>query len=129
MFLISLEASRGGVAEYARGELYMAEGRGLYEVARERMRTRHLTYRTEQAYLQWIRRYVGFHKPRHPRDMGAAEVEAFLSHLAVNQHVSASTQNQALQALIFLYRQVLEIELPGSETLRALAGPSGCRSC
>ena len=90
----------------------MPEERGLFEVARERMRTRHLALRTEYAYLQWMRRYVKFHGRRHPRDLGPAEVEAFLSHLAVASKVSASTQNQALQALLFLYRQVLGIELP-----------------
>jgi integron integrase len=90
----------------------MPQGRGLFEVARERMRTRHLALRTEQAYLQWMRRYVKFHNRRHPRDMGPAEVEAFLTHLAVDGLVGASTQNQALQALLFLYRQVLGVELP-----------------
>jgi integrase len=90
----------------------MPEGRGLFEVARERMRTRHLALRTEQAYLQWMRRYVKFHNRRHPRDMGPAEVEAFLTHLAADAKVGTSTQNQALQALLFLYRQVLGMELP-----------------
>ena len=90
----------------------MPEGRGLFEVARERIRTRHLAFRTEQAYLQWMRRYVKFHGRRHPRDMGPAEVEAFLTHLAVAAKVGASSQNQALQALLFLYRHVLGIELP-----------------
>jgi integron integrase len=90
----------------------MPGARGLYEVSRDKMRTRHFAYRTERAYLYWIRRYVNFHGRRHPRDMGSSNVEAFLTHLAVNEHVSASTQNQALQALLFLYRQVLEIDLP-----------------
>ena len=90
----------------------MPEGRGLFEVARERMRTLHLALRTEQTYLQWMRRYVKFHNRRHPRDMGPAEVEAFLTHLAADAKVGASTQNQALQALLFLYRQVLGMELP-----------------
>jgi site-specific recombinase XerD len=90
----------------------MPEGRGLFEVAREKIRTRHLALRTEQAYLHWMRRYVKFHGRRHPRDMGATEVEAFLTHLAVAAKVAASTQNQALQALLFLYRQVLNIDLP-----------------
>jgi integron integrase len=90
----------------------MPEGRGLFEVAREKIRTRHLALRTEQAYLHWMRRYVKFHGRRHPRDMGAREVEAFLTHLAVAAKVAASTQNQALQALLFLYRQVLNIDLP-----------------
>jgi integron integrase len=91
--------------------------RGLFAVARDKIRTRHLAYRTEQAYLQWMRRFVRFHGYRHPREMGAAEVEAFLTHLAVTAHVSASTQNQAMQAILFLYRQVLEIELPWLENV------------
>jgi len=90
----------------------VAGGRGLLEIARERMRTRHLALRTEQAYLQWIRRYLTFHDRRHPRDLGAADLEQFLTHLAVERKVSASTQSQALQALLFLYRRVLELDLP-----------------
>src|SRR5450631_3128402 len=101
----------------------MPEGRGLFEVARERMRTRHWALRTEQAYLQWMRRYVKFHGRRHPRGMGGAEVEAFLTHLAVQSRVGASTQNQALQALLFLYRQVLDIELPWLENVTRASGP------
>lgn len=101
----------------------MSKGRGLFEVALERMRTRHFAYRTEKAYLHWIRRYVNFHNRRHPREMGAAEVESFLTHLAVNAHVSASTQNQALQALLFLYRQILEIDLPWLENVTRARRP------
>src|SRR5215472_5238839 len=85
---------------------------GLLAKARERMRTRHLSLRTEQAYLQWMRRYVAFHGRRHPRELAAPEVERFLTHLAVERRVGAATQNQALQALLFLYREVLEVELP-----------------
>lgn len=88
------------------------DGPGLLAVARDRMRTRHLAYRTEQAYLQWIRRYLRFHDRRHPRELGAEGVERFLSHLATHRKVSPSTQNQALQALLFLYRNVLGVELP-----------------
>ena len=95
----------------------MSGGVGLLQVAREKMRTRHLAYRTEQAYLQWIRRYVRFHQRRHPRDLGAEGVERFLTHLAVDRKVSASTQSQALQALLFLYRNVLGIELPWLENV------------
>ena len=84
---------------------------GLLAIGRERMRTRHLALRTEQAYLQWWQRYVAFHR-RDPVGLGASEVEEFLTHLAVHRRVSPATQNQALQALLFLYRQVLEIELP-----------------
>src|SRR2546423_3822255 len=76
------------------------------------MRTRHLSLRTEQAYLQWLRRYIVFHGRKHPRELGAPEVEQFLTFLAVRRKVSAATQNQALQALLFLYRHVLETELP-----------------
>lgn len=95
----------------------MHEGRGLLEVAREKMRTRHFAYRTEQIYLHWIRRYVNFHDRRHPRGLGHEGVEKFLSHLAVDAKVGASTQNQALQALLFLYRHVLGIDLPWLENV------------
>jgi integrase len=80
---------------------------GLLAVAREKMRTRHLALRTEHAYLQWLRRYIGFHNRRHPRELGAPEVEQFLTHLAVHRKVSAATQSPALQALLFLYRHLL----------------------
>ena len=79
---------------------------------RAEIRVRHYSIRTEQTYIDWVRRYIFFHDKRHPQDMGAAEVQAFLSHLAVARNVSASTQNQAKAALLFLYRQVLGIELP-----------------
>jgi integron integrase len=72
------------------------------------LRRMHYSYRTEQQYLSWIRRFVTFHGRRHPVHMGGAEVEAFLSHLAIRDQVSASTQNQALNALLFLYRTVLD---------------------
>jgi integron integrase len=101
----------------------MYEGRGLLEVAREKMRTRHFAYRTEQIYLHWIRRYVKFHDRRHPRGLGHEGVEKFLSHLAVEAKVGASTQNQALQALLFLYRQVLDIDLPWLENVMHASRP------
>src|SRR5947208_1467883 len=96
---------------------------GLLAVARERMRTRHLALRTEQAYLQWMRRYIAFHDRRHPRRLGAPEVEQFLTHPAVRRKVSAATQNQALQALLFLYRHVLEIELPWLNNMTRAGSP------
>jgi len=88
------------------------------------MRFRHYSRRTEEGYVGWYKRFVLWHKERagraiHPADMGAAEVEAFLTHLAVNRDVSPSTQNQALNALIFLYREVLEIPLEGIDAMRA----------
>ncbi len=79
---------------------------------REHLRTRHYSIRTEEAYADWVKRFILFHHKRHPKDMGAAEVEAFLTHLAVHRQVSASTQNQAKAALLYLYKQVLQIELP-----------------
>ena len=81
------------------------------------MRLKHYSIRTEQAYADWIKRFILFHDKRHPQDMGRAEVEAFLTHLAVDQQVAASTQNQALCALEFLYREVLHQELDGPLTL------------
>lgn len=90
----------------------MAEGPRLLDRVRAAIRLRHYSLRTEQAYVQWIRRFVRFHEMRHPRDMGAAEVRAFLEHLALEGQVASSTQNQALNALGFLYREVLELELP-----------------
>lgn len=101
----------------------MTKGRGLFEVARDRIRTLHLSLRTEKAYLHWMRRYVKFHGRRHPRTMGPAEVESFLTHLAVALRVSAATQNQALHALLFLYRQVLELDLPWLENITRATKP------
>ena len=75
------------------------------------LRRRHYSPRTETSYLHWIRRYILFHHKRHPADMATPEIEAFLTALAVDQHVSAATQNQALSALLFLYRNVLNLEL------------------
>jgi len=84
----------------------------LLERLRIHLRTRHYSIRTEQAYIDWARRFIVYHGKRHPQDMGAAEVEAFLSHLAVDRQVSASTQNQAKAALLYLYKQVLGVDLP-----------------
>ncbi|MCO5056265.1 integron integrase [Thermomonas sp.] len=84
----------------------------LLDRVRDRLRLKHYSLRTETAYLGWIKRYILFHGKRHPADMGKAEAEAFLSSLAVERNVSASTQSQALSALLFLYREVLALELP-----------------
>ena len=86
-------------------------GKKLLDVVRDTIRRKHYSIRTEEAYVNWIRRFILFHGKRHPKDMGAAEVEAFLTHLAIEGHVSASTQNQAFSALLFLYREVLHREL------------------
>ena len=90
----------------------MNTGPKLLDLVRQRIVTLHYSIRTEQAYVDWIRRFILFHDKRHPREMGAEEVEAFLTHLAVTRRVSASTQRQARSALLFLYTQVLQIDLP-----------------
>ncbi|WXG51162.1 integron integrase [Acidovorax temperans] len=79
---------------------------------RDHLRTRHYSIRTETAYLDWVRRFILFHDKRHPAEMGAAEVAAFLTHLAVDRQVSASTQNQAKSAILYLYKEVLQVQLP-----------------
>jgi integron integrase len=84
----------------------------LLDRLREQIRVRHYSIRTETAYVTWVRNFIRYHGLRHPAEMGAAEVERFLSHLAVDRNVSASTQNQALAALLFLYKHVLAIDLP-----------------
>ena len=84
----------------------------LLDRVREAIRTRHYSRRTEKAYVHWIRRFIFFHDKRHPAEMGPAEISAFLSSLAVRDKVAASTQNQALSALLFLYRDVLGVDLP-----------------
>jgi integron integrase len=79
---------------------------------RNAIRLRRMSYRTEQAYVDWAKRFILFHNKRHPKDMGAPEIEAFIAHLVNQRNVAASTQNQALHALLFVYREVLQIELP-----------------
>src|SRR5437667_11713042 len=125
----------------------------LLEQVRREIRLRHYSLRTEEAYVDWIKRFIHFHKAkaapdasgggeasgwRHPRDMGAAEVRQFLEHLATDRNVAAPTQDQALNALVFLYHGVLKIKLGElGEYLRAnkpahlpvvLARPEGPRS-
>jgi len=92
----------------------------LLDQVRDTIRLKHYSIRTETAYVSWIKRYVLFHDKRHPNDMGSAEIQSFLTHLAVDRCVAASTQNQALSALLFLYREVLHQELVGPiDALRA----------
>jgi integron integrase len=83
----------------------------LLDQLRQAIRTRHYSYRTEKAYVHWIKRFIFFHKKRHPSDMAETEIAQFLSALASESHVSASTQNQALNALLFLYREVLNKDI------------------
>ena len=84
----------------------------LLDQVRAEIRRRHYSRRTEEAYVSWIRRYIRYHDIRHPAEMGKPEVEAFLSHLAIDGNVAESTQNQAFNALLFLYREVLQLEFP-----------------
>jgi len=80
----------------------------LLEQVRQTIRTRHYSDKTEKAYVHWIKRYIFFHDKRHPQEMAEAEIASFLSSLASDGHVSASTQNQAFNALLFLYKEVLD---------------------
>lgn len=95
----------------------------LLEQVRQRVRAKHYSLRTEQAYLGWIRRFILANGKRHPAHMGAAEVERFLSGLANQHNVAAGTQNQALAALLFLYREVLGMELPWLDNLTRAKRP------
>ena len=83
----------------------------LSNLVRRKIRMKHYSIRTEEAYVSWIKRYIYFHNTKHPKDMGRREIEAFLTSLAVQGNVSASTQNQAFSALLFLYKQVLNIDV------------------
>jgi Phage integrase, N-terminal SAM-like domain len=110
----------------------MPEARGLYEVSREKMRTRHFAYRTEQAYLTWIRRYVNFHNRKHPRKMGSSYVEAFLTHLAVHENVSASAHPLRIRLFklcSFYIGKYWRSSFPGLRMLRGHVALSGCRWC
>ena len=85
---------------------------------REFLRRKHYSYHTEQAYILWIKRFILFHNKRHPQEMGIPDIEAFPTSLALHEHVAASTQNQALNALLFLYREVLGRKI--TEPIQAL---------
>jgi integron integrase len=89
----------------------------LLDRMREAIRARHYSLRTEESYVAWARRFILFHRKRHPAEMGEREINAFLTHLAVDGRVTASTQNQALSALLFLYRHVLELPFPTLENV------------
>lgn len=84
----------------------------LLDQLRERIRYAHYSLRTEKTYVYWVRFFIRFHKLRHPTEMGSTEVEAFLTHLANDRHVSPSTHRQALSAILYLYKEVLNVDLP-----------------
>lgn len=116
----------GGNRQTGGGRMEAGEPRAprLLDQLRERLQVHHYSLRTEDAYVDWVRRFVLFHGKRHPREMAAPEVQAFLSHLATERRVSPSTQNQAKAALLFLYRHLLEVDLPWlSEVVQAKRQP------
>jgi integron integrase len=90
------------------------QGKKLLDQFRDSIRLKQYSYRTEQTYIQWVREYILFHNKRHPREMGVIEINQFITHLVVDRKASASTQNQAISAILFLYRNTLYIELDQS---------------
>jgi len=111
-----------GVLGINLGELPQPRPPRVLDQLRLVLRVRHYARRTEECYVHWAKRFIVFQRLRHPRTMGAAEVEQFLTDLAVKERVSASTQNQALNALLFFFGQVLEIELGDLQAVRARRG-------
>jgi hypothetical protein len=101
----------------------------LLDQVRLVLRTRHYSIRTEQAYVSWIRDFILFHSKRHPSEMGAPHVSAWLSHLAIERRVAASTQNQALSAILFLYREVLGVDFDRLEGVERAKRPSRRQCC
>jgi len=95
----------------------------LLDQTRDVLRLKHYSLRTERSYCDWIKRFIRFHQLRHPKDMGAAEISQFLTHLARIGNVSAATQNQALSALLFLYQQVLKQEVDWIEEVERAKRP------
>ena len=105
---MSQQAQRAGIVL---GQPVQASSPKLLDRVRDAIRARHYSIRTEEAYVGWVRRFILFHNKRHPAEMGEPEVNQFLTHLAVTENVAASTQNQALSAILFLYQEVLGREL------------------
>lgn len=97
--------------------------RKLLDQVRDRIRSKHYSIRTEDSYVDWVRRFILFHDKRHPSELGHTDVEAFLTHLAVDLHVAASTQNQARSALLFLYREVLQLSIDEPRAIVAAKVP------
>jgi integron integrase len=104
--------------------LTVASSPRLLDRVRWHLRVKHYAIRTEQAYVDWIRRYILFHRKRHPNEMGEREITQFLTHLAVEKHVAASTQNQAFAALLFLYQQVREQKLDFIDSVQRVKRPA-----
>jgi integrase len=127
LFTISYEKALFGHLEGGKGcivrESAMETKIKLLDRVRNVMRLKHMSLRTEQAYVSWIKRFILFHDKRHPAEMGADEIRAFLTYLALHGQVAASTQNGALNALVFLYRQVLKQPFPELEGLERAKRP------
>src|SRR3990172_5064338 len=116
----SITTSPDSVSKRPADTLKTGHKQKLLDRLREALRARHYSRRTEETYCHWVKRFIFFHKVRHPAEMAEPEINAFLTHLAVKEKVSASTQNQALSALLFLYRHVLVREIGDlSEVIRA----------
>lgn len=110
-------AEQNATAETAKSDMQKPAAPRLLDQVRERIRVLHYSLSTEKTYIHWIKSYIRHHHMRHPKDMGAAEVDAYLSHLATALEVSAGTQNQAMHAILFLYKQVLGIDLPWLDSI------------
>jgi hypothetical protein len=107
----------------------MSGGSRLLDQVRDVIRIKHYSIRTEQAYLQWVRRYILFHGKRDPSELGSEHLSAFLTHLAVRSNVAASTQNQALKQSSFSIARYSSRTCPGSRACSALSGPNTSQSC
>lgn len=94
------------------------QSKKLLDQMRDTLQTQHYSYRTENAYVDWVKRFILFHQKRHPKDMGEAEISAFITHLATERKVAASTQNQALSAVLYLYREVLHRPIENLASIR-----------
>jgi integron integrase len=114
----------GSIAHVPPTTAAVAASPKLLDRVRWRLRVKHYSIRTEQAYVEWIRRFILFHCKRHPNEMGEREITQFLTHLAVQKHVAASTQNQAFAALLFLYHQVLERKLDFIDNVQRVSRPA-----
>jgi integron integrase len=114
----------GSIAHVPPTTAAVASSPKLLDRVRRHLRVKHYSIRTEQAYIDWIRRYILFHHKRHPSEMGEKEITGFLTHLAVEKNVAASTQNQAFSALLFLYQQVLEQKLDFIDNVQRVTRPA-----
>jgi site-specific recombinase XerD len=121
---LPLQKHFGTILSMSPSNAAVASSPKLLDRVRWHLRVKHYSIRTEQAYLDWIRRYILFHHKRHPNEMGEREITEFLTHLAVDKHVAASTQNQAFAALLFLYQKVLDRNLDFIDNVERVKRPA-----